>query len=83
MYAARFVVHTEHKRRRSWLRSLAVGLALVWAVDATKTDMFRVLLVQDFDRLAVEDGDCFAEKVNGKHRFDGEEQRQQKEEETP
>ncbi len=42
-----------------------------------------MLVVQGFDGVAVEDADCFAEKVNCKHSLEGEEQRQQKEEENP
>jgi hypothetical protein len=39
------------------LRSLAEGLALLWAIDAIETDTFRVVVVQNFDGVAVEDGD--------------------------
>jgi hypothetical protein len=32
-------------------------LAFLWAVDAVKADAFRVLVLQDFEGVAVEDGD--------------------------
>lgn len=37
--------------------SLAVGLAFLRAIDAAESDAFRVLVLQDFDAVAVEDGD--------------------------
>jgi hypothetical protein len=37
------------------LRSLAIGLAFLGAVNATETDTFRVLALQNFDGVAVED----------------------------
>jgi hypothetical protein len=45
------------------LGSLAVGLAFFWAVDAIKADAFGVMVVQDFDGVAVEDGDDGAGEV--------------------
>jgi hypothetical protein len=36
---------------------VAVGLAFLWAVDAVEADAFRLLVVQDFEGVAVEDGD--------------------------
>jgi hypothetical protein len=39
------------------LGSRAVGLAFLRAVDAAESDAFRVVVVQDFDGVAVEDGD--------------------------
>jgi hypothetical protein len=39
------------------LRFLAVGLTFLWAVDAAEADAFRVLVVQNFDGVAVLDGD--------------------------
>jgi hypothetical protein len=38
----------------------AVGLALLRAVDAVQADTFGVVIVQDFERVAVEDGDDLA-----------------------
>ncbi len=38
------------------LGSRAIGLAFLRAVDAAQTDTFRVSVVQDFDGVAVEDG---------------------------
>jgi hypothetical protein len=45
------------------LRSLAVGLAFLRTVDPTESDTFRVLVVQDFDGVAVEDADLFGRNV--------------------
>ena len=39
------------------LGTLAVGLAFLYAVDAVETDPFGVDVVQDFDGVAIEDGD--------------------------
>jgi hypothetical protein len=39
------------------LRSFAVGLAFLRAVDAVEPDAFGVVVVQDFNGVAVEDGD--------------------------
>ena len=36
------------------MASLAIGLTLFRAVDPVETDPFSVLVVQDFDRIAVE-----------------------------
>lgn len=47
------------------LRSLAVGLAFFRAVDATETDTLRVGVVQDFDGIALEDGNNGAGEVGG------------------
>ena len=38
------------------LGSLAVGLPFLWAVDAVQANTFSVVIVQDFDGVAVEDG---------------------------
>ena len=48
------------------LRLLPVGLAFLRAVDAIEieADAFRVLVVQDFDRVAVEDDDNGAGKFS-------------------
>jgi len=43
---------------------VAVGLALLRAVDTTKTDTCRTSVMQDFDGVAVEDGDNGAGKVS-------------------
>jgi hypothetical protein len=45
------------------LSSRAVRLAFSRAVDAAEADAFRVLVVEDFDGVAVEDGDDRAGKV--------------------
>jgi len=42
---------------------VAVGLTLLWTVDAAEADTFRPLLVQNLDRVAVEDGDHGAGEV--------------------
>ena len=34
---------------------LAVSLAFLWAINAAQTDTFRVLVVEDFEGVAVED----------------------------
>jgi hypothetical protein len=39
-----------------------IGCALLRAVDAAQADAFRVLVVQDFEDVAVEDGDDEAGK---------------------
>ena len=44
-------------------RSVAEGLALFGAVDAAQPDTLRVGVVQDLDRVAIEDGDDGAGKV--------------------
>jgi hypothetical protein len=43
-----------------------LSLALLRAVDAAEADAFRVLVVQDFDGVAVEDGDDGAGEIGGK-----------------
>jgi hypothetical protein len=48
------------KDRGGVLGFLAVGLAFLRAVDPAEANAFRVLVVQDFDRVAVEDSDDFA-----------------------
>jgi len=42
---------------------VAVGLALLWAVDAAEADTFGTLIVQDFEGVAVEDRDDAAGEV--------------------
>ena len=48
---------------------VAVGLALFWTVDAAEADAFRVVVVQDFELVAVEDGDDRAGEI-GSEWFD-------------
>jgi hypothetical protein len=50
-------VFAEGESRGGVLGLLAVGLALLRAVDATQTDAFSVAVVQDFNGVDVEDGD--------------------------
>lgn len=45
------------------LGSRAVGLPLLRTVDAAEADTFRALVMEDFDRLAVENGDNGAGEV--------------------
>jgi hypothetical protein len=42
---------------------VAEGLTFLRAVDATESDTFRICVVQDFDGIAVEDGDDGAGEV--------------------
>ena len=51
------------------LGTLAVGLAFLYAVDAVETDPFGVDVVQDFDGVAVEDGDDGAGEIRGMNRY--------------
>ena len=55
------------KLRGGVLGFLAVGLALLRAVDAVQADTFGVVIVQDFERVAVEDGDDLAGEDWGKY----------------
>jgi hypothetical protein len=43
--------------------SLAVGLALLRTIDPAEPNAFRVVIVQDFDGVAVEDGDDGAGEI--------------------
>ena len=43
--------------RNLLLRSLAVSLAFLWAVNPAEADTFSMVAVQDFDGVAVKDGD--------------------------
>jgi hypothetical protein len=43
---------------------VAVGLAVLGTVDAAEADAFCMVAVQDFDRVAVEDGDNGAGEVS-------------------
>jgi hypothetical protein len=45
---------------------VAVGLALLGVVDAAESNTFRPLAVQNFNGVAVEDGDDGACEVGGK-----------------
>ena len=56
---------------RSLLRSVAVGLAFLWTVDATEADTFRMGVVQDFDGVAVEEGDDLGSKVQREYGGEG------------
>jgi len=55
------------KVRSGLLGSLAEGLALLWAIDATETDTFRAVIVQDFEGVAVEDGDDGTGEIRRKY----------------
>jgi len=56
---------SEGEIRGGLLRSLTEGLAFLWAVDAVETDAFGVVVVQDFEGVAVEDGYNGACEVSG------------------
>jgi hypothetical protein len=47
----------KHHFDRRLLGLMAVLLTFLWTVDATQTDAFGVLLVQDVKSIAVKDGD--------------------------
>jgi len=51
------------------LRSHAVGLAFLGAINPAEADAFRVLVVQDFEGVAVEDGDDRAGEIRGVSRY--------------
>lgn len=55
----------EGEGRGRLLRSLAEGLLFLRTIDAAEADAFRVLVVQDFEGVAVEDGDDGAGEVGG------------------
>jgi hypothetical protein len=46
------------------LGSRAVSLAFLWAINATQADSVGAVVVQDFDGVAVEDGDDEASEVS-------------------
>jgi hypothetical protein len=50
--------------RRGLLRSLPVGLGFLGTIDTVEGDAFGVVVVQDFDGVAVEDGDDLAGEVS-------------------
>ena len=54
---------------------VAVGLAFLRTVDAAESDTFRVVVVQDFDGVAVEDGHDLAGEIGKGCRGCQEEQR--------
>ena len=54
---------SEGEFRSGVLGSLPIGLALLRTVDAAEADAFRALVVQDFEGVAVEDGDDGAGEV--------------------
>jgi hypothetical protein len=47
---------------------MAVRLTLLRAVDVTQTDAFGMSVVEDFDRIAVKDGDDEAREADGVRR---------------
>jgi hypothetical protein len=47
---------------------VAVSLTFLWAINATQADTFRAGIVQDFDSVAVEDGDDGAGEVSAEGR---------------
>ena len=53
----------DHSEQGGLLGSRAVRLAFPRAFDAAEADAFRVLVVEDFDGVTVEDGDDWAGKV--------------------
>jgi hypothetical protein len=53
----------EGEVRGGVLGFLAVGLAFLLAVDAVESNKLRPLVVQDFDSIAVEDGDDGAGEI--------------------
>ena len=55
----------EGQVRSGVLGVVALGLALLRTVDAVETDALRVLVVQDFDGVAVKYGDDGAGEVSG------------------
>jgi len=54
--------------RGGLLGSLAESLAFLRAVDAVESDTFSAVVVQDFDGVAVKDGDNFSMKSRSKAR---------------
>ncbi len=46
------------------LGSRAVSLTFLWAINATQADAFGAVVVQDFESVAVEDGDDEAGEVS-------------------
>jgi hypothetical protein len=53
----------KHHRGRRLLGLMAVRLTFLRAVDAAEPDTFRLGVVQDFDGVAIEDGDNFAGEI--------------------
>ena len=58
-------VFPEGEFRGGVLGSLAVGLAFLRAVDATETDAFSMVAVEDFEGVAIEDSDNSSSEVGG------------------
>ncbi len=54
--------------RGGLLRFPALGLALLRAVNATEAEAVSMVAIQDFDRIAVEDGDHGVGEVGGVRR---------------
>jgi hypothetical protein len=55
----------KHHFDRRLLGLMAVLLTFLWTVDATQTDTFGVSVVEDFDSIAIKDGDDEAREVGG------------------
>jgi hypothetical protein len=55
-----FFAEGEERGMRRFADALAAGLAFLMAVDAVETDMFRAVIVQDFDSVTVENADHLA-----------------------
>ena len=68
----------EHELRRGLLRLLAVGLTLLRAVNPVEADSFSAGVVQDFDRVAVEDSNNLTGEI--RERDGGTEEKKQKSE---
>jgi hypothetical protein len=58
---------------------VAVSLAFLRPVDAVESDVFGVLVVQDFEGVAIEDGDDGASQLSCKDRTG----KQEREEDNP
>jgi|SRR5215469_4695694 len=66
----------ESPLRSGWLGSLAVGSALLWAVNAVQSNALGSVVVQDVDGVAIEDRDdratsFISERVGKPHQTDG------------
>ena len=60
-------ISPEDECRRSVLGFVAKGLAFLRTVDAAQADALRVGIVQDFDGVAIEEGDDRAGEVSGEN----------------
>lgn len=56
------------KCRGRLLGARAVGLALLWTINAFESNAFWVVVMQDFNGVAVEDTDDLAGEVTSKER---------------